>query len=122
MKTRKNIMGTISFAHRFPRMRKEQDFIVYPIKATDDLKNVLIQSDTRIGRIDLATGKGIMSAPHQNGAHGVQLQMDIMKKKAVPFELDHEDLFVLRSAIRETAGFEVGESIVKTDNVGAIQA
>lgn len=66
---RKNIMGTASFDAKFDGMRKAQDFIVYPMK--DSAESALIQSDTRIGRINMQTGAVILSKPHSSGAYGV---------------------------------------------------
>jgi hypothetical protein len=113
--TRKNIMGTLSFKMKIAGMRKEQEFIVYPIQMGDS--SIKIQSDTRIGMIDMESGKGIMSQSHQSGAYGHHLSTD----KLIPFELSQEQLISLKEKIRETAGSNVGSSIVKSDNLGASQ-
>lgn len=115
MTPRKNIMGTISFNHKFSGMRKEQEFIVYPLTADSD-NTIMIQSDSRIGKIDLTNGSGKMSQAHASGAYGVHLSID----KLVPIELDHENLWILRNAIRGTASKEAGSGGVKCDNTGAL--
>lgn len=60
-KIKSNIMGTTSFDMQLKGMRKEQDFIVYPVQKDQKDKVILIQSDKRIGKINLETGKGIIS-------------------------------------------------------------
>lgn len=60
-----NIMGTISFVMKIKGMKKPQDFIVYPISADQAGKPIMIQSDTRIGLLDLSSGRGLMSQSHQ---------------------------------------------------------
>lgn len=111
----RNIMGTLSFDLKLSNMRKSQDFIVYPISKGDDY--ILIQSDTRIGRIFMTNGMGKMSQSHPNGAYGVHLQMD----KLTPFQLDPSQILTLREELAKTAGKNVGSSIVKSDNEGASQ-
>lgn len=68
----RNIMGTVSFDGRFPGMRKAEDFIVYPMH--DSGVEILIQSDHRFGRINLDTGRGIVSARHCAVASGWPLK------------------------------------------------
>lgn len=109
----KNIMGTLSFDMKLENMRKEQDFIVYPISKGDT--QIMIQSDTRIGRIDMASGNGKMSQSHPNGAYGVHLQMDNL----VPFQLEPNQLSELKAELSKTAGKNVGSSVVLSDNEGA---
>lgn len=43
-------------------MRKAADFIVYPKSTDDTSKNLIIQSDSRICKFDVETGKGLLSA------------------------------------------------------------
>ena len=107
---RKNRMGTLSFDMKISGMRKSQDFIVYPVSEKSD--SILIQSDTRIGRINMTNGKGIMSQSHANGAYGVHLSMD----KLVPFELTESQLQDLKEKIGGTAGDSVGSRNVLSDN------
>lgn len=112
---KRNIMGTTDIEMKITGMRKPQDFIVYPIGA-DDAGNVIkIQSDTRIGQINLVKGVGVMSQSHQGGAYFVHLQMD----KLTSFELSEKDLKDLKAFINKTSGDNVGSSIIKSDNSGA---
>lgn len=111
----KNIMGTLSFNLKLKNMRKFQDFIVYPIKNGDT--KILIQSDTRIGTIEMTTGDGKMSQSHTGGAYGIHLSMD----KLTSFKLNDDQLNELKIELSKTAGVNVGSSIVKSDNEGAAQ-
>lgn len=52
-------------------MRKAADFIVYP--AADGQTDLTIQSDTRIARFDIATGRGLVSKARSNGAYFMHL-------------------------------------------------
>ena len=80
--------------------RKPQEYTIYPYNGDGF---ILIQSDTRIARVDM-TGKGIASNPHSNGAYGSHLalernpiqltQKEITELKLIVLgegeELDHE--------------------------------
>jgi len=112
-KFRRNIMGTLSFDLKIGSMRKAQDFVVYPVSKGDD--SIMIQSDTRIGRINMSNGMGKMSQSHSSGAYGVHLSMD----KLIPFQLEPSQLLELKEELAKTAGKNVGSSVIKTDNEGA---
>jgi hypothetical protein len=107
---RKNIMGTLSFDGKFPGMRKEQDFIVYPIQADEAPVQIKIQSDKRSGFVSLVSGavtlypgKYFMGAIVQVGA------------------LTAEELFDLKANIMATASGKAGTNgVVYVDNSGAI--
>jgi hypothetical protein len=107
---RKNIMGTLSFNLRLANMRKPQDFVVYPASEATD--SIMIQSDTRIGKIQMSNGSGKMSQSHPSGAYGVHLSMD----KLIDFELSQGQLDTLKSELAKTAGSKVGKSVVFSDN------
>jgi hypothetical protein len=111
----KNIMGTTSIEMKISGMRKSQDFSVYPIGKDDSKEIITIQSETRIGKIDLSTGRGLMSQSHSNGAYFVHFQMD----KLTPFTINESDLQELKMYIFKTAGSNIGNSIIKSDNSGA---
>ena len=111
----KNIMGTTSIEMKISGMRKSQDFSVYPIGKDDTDKIITIQSETRIGKIDLATGRGLMSQSHSNGAYFVHFQMD----KLTPFTINEKDLKDITSHIFRTAGDNVGSRGIFSDNSGA---
>jgi hypothetical protein len=114
-KFHKNILGTISFDMQLKGMRKAQEFITYAITAEDAGKPIMVQSDTRIGLIDLATGRGLMSKSHPNGAYFVHYQMDPKTK----FMVSAKDLDLLKQAINGSAGSNVGTAGVVSDNSGA---
>lgn len=116
MKTRKNCMGTVSFEHQFSGMRKPQDFIVYPMHAGRDTSRAMVQSDTRIGYVDLTTGAVTMAGPRAGGAYAPLLPY------AKPLEpLSGEDLLILKAAIFATASGRAGSHHVVTDNSAAIE-
>lgn len=112
---RKNIMGTISIDMRINGMRKDQDFIFYPINK--ETKKLVIQSSTRIANVNLE-GKGLMSKSHQNGAYFLHLQFD----KLTPFEFNKTDWQQIVEYIGLTASEEAGKKengIISSDNSGA---
>lgn len=111
---RKNIAGTISFTGQFAGMRKPQEFIVYPMP--DSSVTITVQTDTRIGRINLDTGEVKLSKPHANGANLAHLVIDRSKVE----QLGTEDIETLRGWVRSTGGVEVGSSVLTVDNTGAI--
>lgn len=110
----KNIMGTVSFDGQFLGMRKAQDFIVYPMQ--DSGTTIKVQSKTRIGTIDLFNGVAAISKSYPNGAYNVHLQAHKLDYQMV----SAEDCMILKGWIKSTGGVEVGESIVLSDNTGAI--
>lgn len=114
---RKNIMGTISFDGQFGAMRKPQDWIVYPCQDSGSI--ITIQSDHRFGRVDMASGKGVISANRAQYASSVWLAQCIASRKAEPIILEEIERERLRAAIHSTGGLLVGESFVKCENIGA---
>jgi hypothetical protein len=111
----KNILGTTSIEMKISGMRKPQKFSVYPIGADDAGSVITVQSETRIGQINLVKGVGVMSQSHSNGAYFVHLQMD----KLTPFTLNQSDLEELKMHIFKTAGDNVGSRGIFSDNSGA---
>ena len=111
-------MGTVSFDGKFDGMRKAQDFIVYPMHAGNNADNALVQSDTRIGRINLLTGEVTMSPPRAGGSYNVHLMF--CKPAGV---LTSEELLMLKAQIFATASGKAGNNAmhVFTDNSGAIE-
>jgi hypothetical protein len=103
-------MGTLSFDMKLPNMRKEQDFIVYP--ASEKTDYITIQSGTRFGKIEMTTGRGLMSQSHANGAYAVHMHID----KLVKFQLTDSQLEKLKEELAKTAGSSVGRSVVISDN------
>ncbi len=115
---RKNIMGTVSFDGKFSGMRKPQDFIVYPMQDSGEI--IDIQSDHRFGQIDLATGKGVLSANRAQYANAPWLGLCVINRTAVDVELATEERETLRQWIKSTGGVAVGASLVISDNTGAL--
>lgn len=114
----KNIMGTISFDGKFPSMRKAQDFIVYPMQ--DSGVEIRIQSENRFGRVNLDTGEAVISDSKANYANDVWLTVCILKGTSRRFQIEQEELMVLRQWIKSTGAVETGSSVMKLDNTGAI--
>jgi hypothetical protein len=112
---KRNIMGTTDIEMKISGMRKPQDFIVYPIGKDDAGSVITIQSDTRIGQINLVKGVGVMSQSHSSGAYFVHLQMD----KLTSFTINEKDLEDLKINIYKTAGDNVGTRGIVSDNSGA---
>lgn len=112
---RKGIMGTVEFDGKFSGMRKPQSFVVYPIAAGGDAGCATVQSDTRIGTIDTATGEVRMSASRPGGAYSAHIP-----RGGPPTDrLTAEALLMLRAGVFGTAGASVGCSVMTTDNSGA---
>lgn len=109
----KNIMGTVSFDGKFAGMRKAQDFIVYPMQDSGEV--ITIQSDTRIGQIDLATGALVLSAPRSGGCGFIHLQVGPRQRETLP----QEEIQTLRQCVKSTGGLLVG-GCVKSENTGAM--
>jgi hypothetical protein len=113
---RRNCMGTVSFDGKFDGMRKPQDFIVYPFHAGNQTTAAKIQSDTRIGLVNLESGEVMISPSRAGGSYGVHLAL------AKPAgTLSAENLLMFKAAIYATAGGKVGTHHVVTDNSGALE-
>lgn len=111
----KNSMGTVSFDGKFMGMRKSQDFIVYPLTAA--AASIKIQSDTRIGTIDLTTGEVRMSPPRSGGSHFIHLGL-----AASVGVLTGEELLLLKANVLATASAKAGTNgVIYSDNSGALE-
>lgn len=106
----KNNMGTTSFNGKFGKMRKEQDFIVYPIQSGDSGKTLSIQSGHRYAVISVESGKMILSSNQANYANSMTLQMDMMNGKAESVLIPSEELETLLAFIRGTASPMAGNN------------
>lgn len=114
----RNIMGTISFDGKFDGMNKAQDFIVYPMQ---DIGTIIhIQSKNRMGKLDLDTGRGLLSAPKSGHAGFIWLNICQIRGTAKEIQLSEDERQSLRTAIKNTGGLLVGSSIVKSENIGAM--
>lgn len=115
----RNCMGTVSFDGRFQGMRKAQDFIVYPVASAAEFNHrLLVQSDTRIGYIDLHTGVVELAGPYASGAYQPHLAF---RKPAG--QLNGEQLLMLKAQVASTASEMAGSNgVIYTNNAGAIAA
>ena len=116
----KNIMGTTSFDMRIKGMRKNQEFIVYPVTSGASADRITIHSGHRFGYINLTDGTGEVSANHAQHANSAKFALDKMQGNTVCFSLRGVDVDALRLFIFTTAGNLVGSSVVLTDNGGSI--
>lgn len=105
----KNIMGTTSFNGKFTGMRKEQEFIVYPIN-NENPTTLTIQSDTRIGHIEISTGVCTLSASHANGAYAQHYNFDYYSNKCKVDTIPQEEFNNLLNFIRGTSNSMAGNN------------
>lgn len=94
--------GFFSIVLKVGNMRNEQIFTIYPYSGGD---TILLQSDKRIIRLNLKTGKGIINPKNeQNGAYGHHLY------NAIGCEVLNESLISLQGHLWRNAGL-MGEYI-----------
>lgn len=111
-----SIMGTIQFDLKAKGHRGFQDFICYPISEADDTQNVKIQSDKRIGTYNPKTGEIKLSKSRSGGSYFHHLQFDeLTTAKLEP--IDNQEL---KMKIFTTSSKKAGNSVVYSDNSGAI--
>jgi len=116
---KKNCMGTAEFDGLFLTQRKPQRFLCYPLHSSDRTGLVCIQSDKRIGYVNLTTGTVCLSPSRAGGSYQPHLAL------ATPQgTLPAEELFMLKAQIFATAHGDAGRSInrvIGTDNAGAME-
>lgn len=83
-------------------MRKPQSFIIYPYDGTDF---ILLQSDTRIMRLNLRTGEAVLSKSHPNGSHGPHLSPQL---GAYPVKITAEELKTIQEHLWNSEGEQTG--------------
>jgi hypothetical protein len=111
---KRNRLGTASFDGQFKGMRKPQDFIVYPITSNSDY--IKIQSDTRIGTVNLDTGFVQLAGPIASGA-----DFRHISNRKYCGTLTGEELLTLKAHIASTSSAKAGSNgVIFTDNSGAI--
>lgn len=64
-------MKFVSVDMKFKGMRKNQSFTIYPVLVTDE--TFLIQSNQRIGRVNLELKQIYLSKGRSNGSYGIDL-------------------------------------------------
>lgn len=115
-----NCLGTADIPMKGPGMRKEQDFTVYPISKTDPDQIITIQSPTRIGRIDLKTGRGQYTPAQAGGAYNHHFALAQIKGTMVTFQLQDIDTQYIKMYIFSTAAERAGNKGIISDNSGAV--
>lgn len=83
----------------FKDQRKAQNFTIYPVLKTEN--QFLIQSDKRIGRVDLESKKIYLSKSRSNGGYGPDL---CEARGAKYFDLSNEQIEILTLARDKMAG------------------
>jgi|SRR5688572_1104794 len=104
-------MKEITF--KLPGMNKPQEFVIYPL--AKDATEAIIQSDKRIARINLETGKGVLSKSKVNNGF-----MHLNKMfGAYDIELTKDQLMELKlTAIGNGETLELAGKCVTADNSG----
>jgi hypothetical protein len=111
-------MGTLDFKGQFKGMLKTQQFVVYP-KASYAVDEVVkIQSDTRIGSINLQTGQVKISKSHASGADHRHLAAAVDAGV-----LSGEQLLLFKAHVMATSSSSTEtNAMVVADNCGATGA
>ena len=90
--------GFSSIVLKVGNMRNEQSFTIYPYSGGD---TIFLQSDKRIIRLNLKTGKGIINPKNeQNGAYGHHLY------NGIGCEVPNESLVSLQGYLWRNAGIQ----------------
>ncbi len=113
----RNCLGTVSFDAKFEGMRKAQEFDVYPMGKghTGGTDRAKVQSETRLGFIDLTTGEVMMSKAVSGGASQKHLATAASAGK-----LTGDQLLILKSHIFGSASAKAGTNgVMFCDNSGA---
>ena len=113
---RSRFAGSWHFNAKFNRMRKPQNFVVYPKGAGDTSPTIKIQSSTRIGLINLQTGEVTMCLPQSGGAYCMHLEFG----EQVKSQLSEEELECLKSFLGELSGSSYKGSVMSSDNSGMV--
>jgi len=114
----RGILGTVCFDAKFPTMRKSQEWIVYPVHSGASATRVMIQSNTRIGWVDLISGAVSITPARAGGSYGCHLHLAQNIGR-----LDFETLFMLSAQIMASAHGDAGRTqnrAIGTDNAGAL--
>lgn len=122
---RRNVMGTTSFSLKGGRMRKSQNFTIYPKNADDGLPPhvFIIQSSSRIGLLDMKQGR-VIATPPQSGYTSFALLSFYIDQKGMQNlgTMEKEDYRALFDAIGATSqDWDSEPSLIKTNNEGAGQ-
>ena len=107
------------FDAKFIGMRKEQDFIIYPLDRSNDAATILCQSDSRWLEIDTKTGECWITSAQSGHHNRWMLAMQKAQGKAKQFTLSPVELSELKMHVFTTADKNAGNSVITTDNSGA---
>jgi hypothetical protein len=107
-----NIMGTISFDGKFKGMRKSQQFDIYPAQGKDISHDFTIQSDTRIGYLNLCKKNVRLTPSVSGGAYSPHLSYFTLKEHV----LSDNEVNMLKGWILKSSNKEAGSSYVKCNN------
>ncbi len=113
-------MGTMSFSIKLKGWRKEQEFIVYPIRPDDDVKTLKVQSETRMMYVDVATGNYSVTKSHPNGAYFHTYQIEKAHGLLTEGVFEEKSFQELKEKISATSSNKAGNRGVSCDNSGAV--
>ena len=120
-KMRINCLGTVSVWMKAATMRELEEFCVYPIQRGEFNGVITIQSDKRLGYIDLRSGGGHVTPSHANGAYSHHYMFDKINDKLQYFMLNVDDLRRLCMELLGTTDSNAGRNgVITCDNSGAI--
>lgn len=104
---KKGFISACEFDAKFSGMRKPQNFIVYPVKEGDS--TIIIQSETRIGELNLESGVCRLSGSKSGGAHFLHLAMAEEES-----QISSDDLSKIKSFLNlnaKTRSVVIGEAM-----------
>jgi len=110
-------MGTLQFDAKFAGMRKEQNFLVYPMNEKSNI--IFCQSESRWLEINSETGECEITSSASGHHNRWLLVMQRSQGKSRKFTLPNVELQHLKMQIFLTAGKSVGNKVITTDNSGA---
>lgn len=115
-------MGTLSITLRAIHMKKEAEFVVYPISSHSDTKKICLQSNSYWAEIYLDKKQIEFSARREN-ANSWSFAWDQAHKKTKTYPLENSLISEIVEKVAETAGSKVGFNLlgVYSDNSKANQ-
>jgi len=86
----------LCFDAKFANMRKEQNFVIYPVSIGDNF--IRIQSDGRFGQIN-KDGKVVLTSKNANYPNSQNLSIEVYKNTAVTDIATPEEMQEIRNAL-----------------------
>jgi len=105
---KKNCLGTMSFTLKLGKMKKAEEFVVYPLQRNDDGGKVCLQSNHRWAELNTRNGELILSARRAQYANSMWLLECRLKGTAENDKATEVQLNEMLSAIRGTASPKAG--------------